>query len=127
MDIILEFVKILELKRYSKQTINCYKGHLQLTKNHINKKTFKSLSDKELFEFIYHLVKTKAISASYQRQIVGALKLFYKEIHNRCYRNGWNEEVANPYADIKFVIRSLFSLHPFKTSNLFKVLSFSVL
>ena len=28
-----EFVKILELKRYSRQTINCYKGHLELTKN----------------------------------------------------------------------------------------------
>ena len=83
MNIITEFVKILELKRYSRQTINCYKGHLELTKNYFKKKSFKSLSDKELFEFVYYLVSTKEISASYQRQVVGALKLFFKEIHNR--------------------------------------------
>lgn len=83
MDIITEFIKILELKRYSKQTINCYKGHLLLAKSHFNHKPFKSISDQELFGFIYHLVNIKGISASYQRQIVGALKLFYKEIHRR--------------------------------------------
>ncbi len=83
MDIIAEFVKILELKRYSKQTINSYKGHLLMVKTHFNDRTFKQITDKELFEYIYHLVNTKGISASYQRQIVGSLKLFYKEIHNR--------------------------------------------
>ena len=35
MDTITEFIKILELKRYSKQTINCYKGHLTIaSKSH---------------------------------------------------------------------------------------------
>ena len=53
MDIITEFIKILELKRYSKQTINSYKGHLLLTKSHFNNKPFKSISDQELFDFIY--------------------------------------------------------------------------
>ena len=48
MDIITEFIKILELKRYSKQTINSYKGHLLLTKSHFNHKPFNSISDKEL-------------------------------------------------------------------------------
>lgn len=83
MDAITDFIKILELKRYSKQTIVCYNGHLQLVKKHFPSRSFQSLSDKELFKFIHHLVNTKKISASYQRQIVGALKLFYKEIHNR--------------------------------------------
>ena len=54
-----------------------------MTKSHFNHKPFNSISDKELFGFIYHLVNIKGISASYQRQIVGALKLFYKEIHRR--------------------------------------------
>ncbi len=83
MDIVTEFVKILELKRYSKQTINSYKGHLLMVKSHFKGKPFKSISDEALFEFIYHLVNTKGISASYQRQIVGGLKLFYKEIYHR--------------------------------------------
>lgn len=83
MDIIADFIRILELKRYSKQTINSYKNSLFLVNHHFQNKPFKELSDKQLFEFIYHLVKTKKISASYQRQIVGGLKLFYKEIYNR--------------------------------------------
>lgn len=83
MDIITDFIKILELKRYSKNTIESYQSHLRLVRFHFNNKSFKLISDKELFEFIYHLVNVKNISASYQRQIVGGLKLFYKEIYNR--------------------------------------------
>ena len=44
---------------------------------------FQFLLTPMIFGFIYHLVNIKGISASYQRQIVGALKLFYKEIHRR--------------------------------------------
>ena len=83
MDVITDFVKILELKRYSKQTISSYKGHLYMFNSHFNNKSFKSITDKEMFEFVYHIVSEKEISASYQRQIVGSLKLFYKEIYKR--------------------------------------------
>ena len=82
-NIITDFIKILELKRYSKNTIESYQSHLRLVRSHFDNKSFKQISDKELFEFIYHLIHTKNISASYQRQIVGGLKLFYKEIYNR--------------------------------------------
>ena len=83
MDFITEFIELLELKGYAKQTINSYKGHLLLAKSHFNNRPFQSISDQELFRFIYHLVNIKGISASYRRQIVGALKLFYKEILRR--------------------------------------------
>ena len=83
MDVITDFVKILELKRYSRQTIISYKSHLIHVQKHFKNTSLKKISDKDLFEFVYHLVKVKGISASYQRQIVGSLKLFYKEIFNR--------------------------------------------
>jgi integrase/recombinase XerD len=83
MDVITDFVKILELKRYSRQTIVSYKSHLIHVQKHFKNTSLKKISDKDLFEFVYHLVKVKGISASYQRQIVGSLKLFYKEIFNR--------------------------------------------
>ena len=66
MDIITEFIKILELKRYSKQTINSYKGHLLLTKSHFNNKPFKSISDQELFDFIYDFFDSEFQSQNYQ-------------------------------------------------------------
>jgi len=80
---IQDFIKLLELKRYSNNTINSYQSHLKLAQLHFMGRNFVDLNDKELFEFIYHLVNIKKISASYQRQIVGALKLFYKEIYNK--------------------------------------------
>ena len=83
MQPIQDFVKILVLKRYSKNTINSYQSHLRLTRMHFENKNLEELKDKELFEFVYHLVEVKNISPSYQRQIVGALKLFYKEIYGR--------------------------------------------
>ncbi|MCK5171316.1 MAG: tyrosine-type recombinase/integrase [Bacteroidales bacterium] len=73
----------MELKRYSKSTIDNYRSHLNMLKLHFKNKNLKSISDHELFEFIYYLVKIKNISASYQRQIVGGFKLFYKEIYKR--------------------------------------------
>ena len=82
MSIITDFVKILVLKRYSRQTMISYKSHLLLVQNHF-KKPFKSITDRELFEFVYYQVNVKKISASYQRQMVGSIKLFYREIYNR--------------------------------------------
>ena len=76
MKSIEDFIKLLTLKRYSVNTINSYQSHLRLTKLHFKEREFGDLTDKELFEFIYFLVNVKNISASYQRQIVGALKLF---------------------------------------------------
>lgn len=83
MQPIESFIKILVLKRYSKNTINSYQSHLKLTKLHFEGRSFDQLKDQDLFEFIYHLVEVKKISSSYQRQIVAALKLFYKEIYHR--------------------------------------------
>jgi len=83
MDAITNFVRILELKRYSKSTIQNYQNHLKLAKLHFKDQHFREITDKQLFEFVYFLVNEKNISASYQRQVVGALKLFYRELYNR--------------------------------------------
>jgi len=83
MDAVTDFVKILEIKRYSKKTIDSYQSHLRMVRSYFGNRGFNQMNDRELFEFIYHLVTVKEISASYQRQIIGGLKLFYKEIYNR--------------------------------------------
>ena len=83
MDIITDFIKILELKRYSNNTITSYQSHLRLVKSYFKNTPLNEISDKELFQFIHHMVSAKNISASYQRQIVGGLKLFYQEVYSR--------------------------------------------
>lgn len=83
MDTIAAFTKILELKRYSSRTIIGYRSHLLIFSRSFHSKSLRSITDREIMDFIYNLILHKNISPSYQRQIVGSIKLFYKEIFNR--------------------------------------------
>ncbi len=83
MGSVYDFMRILELKRYSKNTIESYHSHLKLAQSYFKDQSFKRISDEQWFEYIYYMVNVKKISMSYQRQIIGSIKLFYKEIYNR--------------------------------------------
>lgn len=82
MKIIDDFVNLLRLKRYSPNSIETYKNVLIQT-NHYFKKPFRDITDRDLWHFVSYMVNDKKISASYQRQIIGALKLFYSELYKR--------------------------------------------
>lgn len=81
-DPLKDFAKILLVKRYSKQTINSYLSHLRLAQVFFSYQSFLAITDREWFNYIFHLVNTKNIAVSTQKQIVGSLKLFYKEVYN---------------------------------------------
>lgn len=76
---IAHFVEILRVKRYSQSTIDSYKAALQLVFNRF-KKPIKDITETELHQFIYSYIHHKNISDSYQRQLIGAIKLYYKEV-----------------------------------------------
>jgi integrase/recombinase XerD len=82
IDPLAHFEKILFLKRYSKQTIDSYISHLRMAQGFFEDKNFNIITDKDWFNYVFHLVNTKNIAASTQRQVVGSLKLFYKEVYN---------------------------------------------
>ena len=77
------FKEILQLKRYSKQTINSYLSNLKLALVFFENKSFVSINEKDWFNYVFHLVNTKYIAASTQRQIVGSINLFYKEMYGK--------------------------------------------
>ncbi|MDB4087988.1 site-specific integrase [Flavobacteriales bacterium] len=77
------FKEILVLKRYSKQTIDSYLSNLHLAQVFFNNKSFLTINEKEWFNYVFHLVNTKKIAASTQRQIVGSINLFYKEMYSK--------------------------------------------
>jgi integrase/recombinase XerD len=77
------FKEILQLKRYSKQTINSYLSNLKLALVFFENKSFVSINEKDWFNYVFHLVNTKYIAASTQRQIVGSVNLFYKEMYGK--------------------------------------------
>jgi len=77
-----DFVKILEVKRYSKNTIDSYSSIVKLAR-HYFKRPLNKVDETELHQYFYHMVHTKKVSYSYQKQIAMALKLYFKEMFGR--------------------------------------------
>ena len=76
-----DFVQILEVKRYSKNTIESYVSVVKMTKQYF-KKDLRLVDETELHRYFYFMVHTKKVSYSYQKQIAMALKLYYREMFN---------------------------------------------
>ena len=79
---VTDFVKILEVKRYSVNTINSYVSIVKLAR-HFFKKSLDKVDETELHKYFYFMVHTKKVSYSYQKQIAMALKLYYREMFNK--------------------------------------------
>jgi len=78
---IADFRKIMEVKRYTSNTIKTYCSMLKQTEGYFSKPLC-SVSEDELFKYVYHLIRHKESSWSTQKQLISALKLFYKEVCN---------------------------------------------
>ncbi len=80
-----DFRTILEMKRYSKNTIENYISCLYQFSNFFeyNEHHIENLYDKDLILSLIKIVKTKKYSVSSQKQLIGAIKLFYREYFKR--------------------------------------------
>lgn len=85
MSYLLKFKTILEIKRYSANTVESYVNsvknfglHYEYSATQIEK-----LEDKDVILSVINLVKNKSYSISSQKQLIGGLKLFYKEVFRR--------------------------------------------
>lgn len=77
-----DFEKILEVKRYSKNTIDSYCSIVKMAE-HFFSESLNRVDESELHRYFYHMVHTKKISYSYQKQIAMALKLYYREMFRK--------------------------------------------
>ena len=80
MDPIDYYKNILEVKRYSKNTI---KNHVTIIKKYqlFSDIPLKERSERSIQEYVFHCVKMEQCSFSTQKQIKGALRLFYREVY----------------------------------------------
>lgn len=74
-----DFRSIMEVKRYSKNTIEAYMSTVNLAEQFFMKPLY-TVAESDLHRFFYHLVHKKNASVSYQKQMAGALKLYYKDV-----------------------------------------------
>lgn len=78
-----DFGKLLEIKRYSLNTITVYLSFLKLFYYANNKEDISLLKNNEIVSLAFHIVNKKQYAAASHKQFISALKLYYKEMHNR--------------------------------------------
>ena len=85
MSYLSKFKTILELKRYSVNTIEVYVSFLRVFQETFQyaDKQLEKLQDRDILNSVVKIVKTKKYSASSQKQLIGAISLFYKEFFKR--------------------------------------------
>ncbi len=84
MKLIDEFAQLLTIKRYARSTIKSYKTALLHFFTQLSI-PIEKVGAREVQAYIYKKI-TAGIAFSSQKQIVGAIKLFYKEMYNRHLR-----------------------------------------
>lgn len=75
---IKEFKEYMEVQRYSQKTIETYIQALRTFFSYARAKDISQFNNSDIKEFNYNYVIRNGFSASYQNQIISAIKLFYK-------------------------------------------------
>lgn len=78
-----EYLKALEVKRYSKHTIKSYTSMFSEFINYFNNTNLDEITEDHIKEFQLYLVKDKNISTSYQNQSINAIKFYYEHVLGR--------------------------------------------
>lgn len=78
-----QFAKLLKIKGYSVNTIRSYCNHLQLYQQVYRVRDWQSVSNKELLNCGFEFISKKQMAYQTQKQFIGAITLFYKEMFGR--------------------------------------------
>ena len=77
-----EYYRWMRQRRYADQTIKTYVSMLKVFFSHYPEKTIDKISLKDIEDFNYYFIIQKGFSASYQNQMINAIKLFYLKMLN---------------------------------------------
>ena len=83
IEIPLEYVETLKLKRYSQNTIKSYKYHFALFLAYYSKYNPKDITDEQIRKYLLYLVDKKGVSISYQNQVINSIKFYYEQVLGR--------------------------------------------
>ncbi len=78
-----QFAKLMKIKGYSQSTINNYIAQLRLYQGAFKVNDFSKVTNKNLLNDGFKLLTQKQMAYSTQKQFIGALNLFYKEMFQR--------------------------------------------
>ena len=78
-----EFINWLKSKRYSENTISTYTDCLKTFLRFFTEKSLAEINHHDVVTFNNQYILAKQLSASYQNQLVNALKLFFNVVQNK--------------------------------------------
>lgn len=81
-DLLNKYTNWMEVKRYSKSTIESYTNALLVFFSYFNSKDVEQITNQDIMDFNTHYVLKRNLSATYQSQFINALKLFYQTVKN---------------------------------------------
>jgi integrase/recombinase XerD len=77
------FIDYLNSKRYSFNTVKTYSEALDVFLKFMSPKPIEYIENSDVIRFNNDYILSKGLSASYQNQVVNAIKLFFEKIRNR--------------------------------------------
>ncbi len=80
---LFSFKNYMNYRRYSQNTIKTYSDALDVFFRFFQNKTIEDLTKEDLIHFNSEYILKKNLSASYQNQVINAIKLFYRNRFNR--------------------------------------------
>lgn len=80
---VIQFMQWMRSKRYSESTIGTYTDALGIFLRFYSSKQVSEISNTDLIVFNNEYILTKKLSASFQNQVVNAIKLFFKTVENK--------------------------------------------
>jgi integrase/recombinase XerD len=78
-----EYLKALETKRCTKNTIKSYKSMFLSFINYFHYKTIDKITEEDIKDFQEYLVRDKKVSNSYQNQSINAIKFYYEHVSKK--------------------------------------------
>lgn len=81
-DFLIKYTQMIEMKKYSNQTLKSYKYHLIRFLDFKNKVSVKNLSSRDINDYLVCLVDSD-VSDSYFNQAINAIRFFFKYVLNK--------------------------------------------
>ncbi len=79
---IVKFIQWLRSKRYSESTIKTYSEALRIFLKYYHNKPLQKITNEDIITYNNEYILKNKLSASYQNQMVNAIKLFFSKIEN---------------------------------------------
>lgn len=80
LPVISQYRKELEVRQYSPQTIKSYLSCFTAFVHYWHPREVSSLTRDDIMNYMHELVRRRSISASFQNQIINAIKFYYEQV-----------------------------------------------